>query len=115
MRTSINYSSYTSTTYYAVGRDSTKDHDEAFDKFINAVAQYEELKPYIESETEDSIMYKIPNENAQIQMLINKIAMLAYQGCVYRDDEIFSGPPSSRKCRTCNYKNYCEIVNGMEV
>ena len=114
MRTSINYSSYTSTTYYAVGRDSDKP-DEIFDKFITAVGKYKELTPYIESQTEDSIMYRIPNDAAQIQMLVNKIAMLAYQGCVYRDDEIFSGPPSSRKCRTCQYKTYCDVVNGMEV
>ena len=108
MRTSINYSSYTSTTYYAVGRDSTKDHDEAFDKFINAVAQYEELKPFIESETEDSIMYRIPNENAQIQMLVNKIAMISYQGCVYRDEH-------QKACRYCSYQNYCKVVNGKGV
>lgn len=107
MRTSINYSSFSSTTYYAVGRDEAKDHDAAFDKFINAVAQYEELKPFIESETEDSIMYRIPNENAQLQMLINKIAMISYQGCVYRDEH-------KKACRYCTYKNYCDVVNGKE-
>lgn len=112
MRTSINYSSYTSTTYYAVGRDSQLSADTVFDKFIAAVGKYKELNPFIESNTEDSIMFRIPNENADIQILINKIAMLAYQGCVYRDDEIFSGPPSSRKCRTCQYKTYCDVVNG---
>ena len=111
MRTSINYSSYTSTTYYAVGKDNDKP-DEIFDKFITAVGKYEELAPFVESQTEESIMYRIPNDAARNQMLINKIAMLAYQGCVYRDDEIFSGPPSSRKCRTCQYKTYCDVVNG---
>lgn len=106
MRTSINYSSYTSTTYYAVGRDSDKP-DEIFDKFITAVGKYEELTPYIESQTADSIMYRIPNEDAQIQMLINKIAMISYQGCVYRDEH-------QKACRYCSYQNYCKVVNGEE-
>ena len=107
MRTSINYSSYTSTTYYAIGRDSDK-IDLIFDKFITAVGKYEELTPYIESQTEDSIMYRIPNEDANIQMLINKIAMIAYQGCVYRDEH-------QKACRYCSYQNYCNVVNGKEV
>lgn len=107
MRTSINYSSYTSTTYYAVGRDSDK-ADEVYDKFITAVAKYEELTPYIESQTEDSIMYRIPNEDARIQLLINKIAMLAYQGCVYQDEH-------QKACRYCSYQNFCKTVNGTEV
>lgn len=105
MRTSINYSSYTRTTYYAVGRDSDKESDPIFDKFISAAGKYEELTPYIESRTEDSIMYRIPNEDAQIQMLINKIAMLAYQGCVYQKEH-------QKACRYCSYKNYCDVVNG---
>lgn len=115
MRTAINYSSYTGTVYYAVGRDMQKDKDEEFDRFIKAVAKYDELTPYIESQTEDSIMYRITADAAYIQMLVNKIAMISLQGCVYRDDEIFSGPPSSRKCRTCQYKTYCDVVNGTEV
>lgn len=107
MRTSINYSSYTSTTYYAVGRDTDK-ADEVFDKFITAVGKYEALTPYIESQTEDSIMYRIPNEDAQIQMLINKIAMIAYQGCIYRDEY-------QKTCKICPYPNLCKVVNGEEV
>ena len=107
MRTSINYSSYTSTTYYAVGRDSDKP-DEIFDKFITAADKYEELTPYVESRTEDSIMYRIPNDAARIQMLVNKIAMLAYQGCVYNEEH-------QKSCRYCSYQKYCKVVKGTEV
>lgn len=107
MRTSINYSSYSSTTYYAVGRDSTMDHDEAFDKFINAVSKYEGLKSFIESETEDSITYRIPNENKQILMMVNRIAMISYQGCIYRNEY-------KKACRYCAYQNYCKVVNSKE-
>ena len=107
MRTSINYSSYTSTTYYAVGRDSDKESDPIFDKYIAAADKYEELTPYIESRTEDSIMYRIPNEDAHIQMLVNKIAMLAYQGCVYQEEH-------QKACRYCSYQTYCKVVNGEE-
>lgn len=108
MRTSINYSSYTRTTYYAVGRDSQLSADTAFEKFITAVGKYEELDPFIESNTEDSIMFRIPNEKAEIQMLINNIAMLAYQGCVYKEEH-------QKTCRYCSYQNYCKTVNGKEV
>ena len=108
MRTSINYSIYTSTTYYAVGRDSQLSEDTAFDKFIAAAGKYEELDPFIESNTEDSIMFRIPNEKVNIQMLINKIAMISYQGCVYRDEH-------KKACRYCSYQNYCNVVNGKEV
>lgn len=106
MRTSINYSDYTGTTYYAVGRDTEK-VDVVFDKFITAVGKYEELTPYIESQTEDSIMYRIPNEDAHIHMLVNKIAMIAYQGCVYQEEH-------HKACRYCSYQNYCNVVNGKE-
>ena len=107
MRTSINYSSFTQTSYYAVGKDMQKDKDEEFDRFIKAVEKYEELTPYIESRTEDSIMYRIPNEDAHIQMLVNKIAMLAYQGCVYQEEH-------QKACRYCSYQTYCKVVNGEE-
>lgn len=108
MRTSINYSSYTNTTYYAVGRDTQLSEDTVFDKFIAAVGKYEELDPFIESKTEDSIMFRIPNERADIQILINNIAMLAYQKCVYREEH-------QKACRYCSYQNYCNTVNGKGV
>lgn len=108
MRTSINYSGYTNTTYYAVGRDTQLSEDTAFDKFIAAVGSFDGLKPFIESETEDSIMFRIPNENADIQILINKIAMIAYQGCIYRDEY-------QKSCKFCPYPNLCKTVNGKEV
>lgn len=108
MRTSINYSSFTQTSYYAVGKDMQKDKDEEFDRFIKAVEKYEELTPYIESQTEDSIMYRIPGDATYIQMLVNKIAMISIQGCVYRDEH-------QKACRYCSYQNYCKTVNGEEV
>ena len=108
MRTCINYSSYTGTIYYAVGRDMQKDKDEEFDRFITAVGKYEELTPYIESQTEDSIVYRITADAAYIQMLVNKIAMISLQGCVYRDEH-------KKACRYCSYQNYCKVVNGRDI
>lgn len=105
MRTSINYSSFTRTTYYAVGKDSTVDTDPIFDKFILAVDKYSELEDYVESRTEESIMFMIPNDAGNIQMLVNKIAMLAYQGCVFQENQ-------AKPCKRCSYKSYCDTVNG---
>lgn len=106
MRTSINFSSFTSTTYYAVGKDTTAETDPIYDSFIDAIGKYPEVESYIESKTDDSIMFRIPNEASNIQLIINKIAMLAYQGCVYKDGD--------KPCKRCSYKGYCEAVNGKE-
>lgn len=105
MRTSINYSSFSQTTYYAVGRDSEKDTDPIFDTFMSATEKYPELNEYLENKTEDSIMFRIPNDAGNIQLLINKIAMISYQGCVYRDGE--------KPCKKCSYKSYCDTVKGV--
>ena len=104
MRTSINYSSFSDTTYYAVGKDTGKSEDLIFDTFVKAAAKFTELDKYLENKTEESVMYRIPNEAGHIQLLINKIAMLSYQGCVYQD---------GKSCKRCAYKNYCDIVKGV--
>lgn len=105
MRTSINYSSYSGSTYYAVGKETDK-IDLIFDKFIKAVDYYPELKAYEESRTEDSIMYRIPSDATHVQLLVNKIAMICYQGCVYNNE---------KPCKKCSYKGYCDVINGKEV
>ena len=106
MRTSINYSSFSQTTYYAVGKDSEKDSDPIFETFAAAVGKYPELNDYLESKTADSIMFRIPNDASNIQILVNKIAMISYQGCVYRDGD--------KPCKKCTYKSYCDIVKGVQ-
>ena len=105
MRTSINYSSYTNTTYYAVGKEEGE--DKQFDLFVKSIKEYDELTPYIESQAEESVMFRISNEAARIQMLINRICMLVYNDCVYNDGK------SAAKCKKCEYKSYCDLIGGI--
>lgn len=105
MRTSINFSAFTQTTYYAVGKEEGE--DKQFDLFIKAVKEYEDLTPYIESQAEESVMFRIPNEDARIQMLINRICMLVYNDCVYNDGK------TAAKCKKCEYKSYCDVIGGL--
>ena len=105
MRTSINYSSYSGSSYYTVSKEADKP-DEVFDRFREAIKNYPELDMYLESLTEDLIMYRIPSEDTRIQLLINKIVMICYQGCVYNE---------LRPCEKCAYKGYCDVINGGKV
>lgn len=108
MRTSINYSSFSSTTYYAVGRDGTEEQDPIFDKFVGALDKFPELIPFTESKNDESVMFVIPHDAEHMHLLINKIAMLAYQGCVFQENQ-------AKPCKRCTYSNYCKAVNGKEV
>lgn len=107
MRTSINYSSVTQTTFYAVGRDAELTVDHVFDRFSKAVKKYPEITCFLETDTEDTIMFKIPEESSHAYLLINKIAMLSYEGCIYVND-------GNKNCKRCAYKGYCDAVNGRE-
>lgn len=103
MKTSINYSSYTGTTYYAIGKEDDK-LDLQFDLFIKALDKYEELKPFIESQSESSVMFRIPEESAAVHMTINRLCMLIYNECVYND---------GKHCKKCEYKGYCDTIGGI--
>ena len=105
MRTSINFSAFTQTTYYAVGKEEGQDLQ--FDLFVDVIKEYKELTPYIESQAEESVMFRIPNEDNKIQMLINRICMLVYNECIYNDGVTAS------KCKKCEYKSYCDLIGGL--
>lgn len=104
MRTSINFSAVSGATYYAVGKEDDA-NDKQFDLFIKAVDEYEELKPFIQSQTESSIMFRICEEDTKIHMTINRICMLIYNDCVYTD---------GKHCKKCEYKGYCDTIGGLK-
>ena len=107
MKTSINYSSFTKTTFFAVGKDPELVSDHVFDRFSKAIRKYPEITCFLETDTNDTIMFKIPEESNHAHLLINKIAMLSYEGCIYVHD-------GNMNCKKCIYKGYCDAVNGRE-
>lgn len=102
MRTSINFSAISQTTFYAVGKED--DNDKQFDLFIKAVDHYDFLAGLIESKTEDSIIFRFPEDAYYAQLNVNRIAMLCYNDCIYKD---------GKHCKKCEYKAYCDVIGGL--